>query len=403
MPTSCVIIGGGIAGISAALALTKIGVQCTVYELRVAPSTIGGSINLTPNALRLLEFLDVEVQGCPVDSIEIFSLHTGKLIGELPFKKFGPGLRILREELLRSLLRATDKKGINVVYDSKLIAIKDDSEDSKVTAVFANGKKVEADFILGCDGVHSAVRTQYVESSRKPEYTGVAVAYSIIDGTGIKTHFRSTGFNSGRFGSLITSYFDPDRTQIYVGAVMEIKEENDKQGWRIRENDRQKTMDEIERRYKNSALPCVDKLIKEVEDFMFYPVYKLGPRGIWSRGRVLLLGDAAHGMPPQGESTGLAIEDSVLFARVVESNPQTPIEATFKLYEKTRRPRIDTAYKEAVSRWENAKDRSWFFQKVIEWMMWAFLWYKSADFESSMSYDVRIEEIVVEPEVEPLS
>lgn len=108
-------------------------------------------------------------------------------------------------------------------------------------------------------------------------------------------------------------------------------------------------------------------------------------------------------MPPQGESTGLAIEDSVLFARVVESNPQTPIEATFKLYEKTRRPRIDTAYKEAVSRWENAKDRSWFFQKVIEWMMWAFLWYKSADFESSMSYDVRIEEIVVEPEVEPLS
>ena len=107
-------------------------------------------------------------------------------------------------------------------------------------------------------------------------------------------------------------------------------------------------------------------------------------------------------MPPQGESTGLAIEDAVLFARVLECTPQISVEATFQLYEKTRRPRIDTAYKEAVSRWKNAKDRSWFFQKVIEWMMWVYLWHKMADFEASMSYDVRKEEIVIEPEFEPL-
>jgi salicylate hydroxylase len=108
-------------------------------------------------------------------------------------------------------------------------------------------------------------------------------------------------------------------------------------------------------------------------------------------------------MPPQGESTGLAIEDSVLFARVVETFPDTPIQKAFQVYEKTRRSRIDAAYKEAVMRWENVKDRSWFFQKVIEWMMWAFLWYKMGDFESSMSYDVRKEEILIEPKAEPLS
>ena len=108
-------------------------------------------------------------------------------------------------------------------------------------------------------------------------------------------------------------------------------------------------------------------------------------------------------MPPQGESTGLAIEDAVLFARVLECTPQTSVEANFQLYEKTRRPRIDTAYKEAVARWENVKDRSWFLQKVIEWMMWVYLWYKMGDFEASMSYDVRKEEIVIEPEFEPLS
>jgi salicylate hydroxylase len=96
-------------------------------------------------------------------------------------------------------------------------------------------------------------------------------------------------------------------------------------------------------------------------------------------------------MPPQGESTGLAIEDGVLLARVLSS--EKAIQGAFRVYEKTRRPRIDTAYKEAVSRWENVKDRGWFMQKVMEWLMWAVLWYKWGAFESSLSYDVRNEEI----------
>jgi len=64
------------------------------------------------------------------------------------------------------------------------------------------------------------------------------------------------------------------------------------------------------------------------------------------------------------------------------------------VYEKTRRPRIDTAYKEAVLRWWGFKDRSWLMQKLLEWLMWAVVWYKMGDFESSLSYDVRKEEIV---------
>lgn len=298
MSKSCTIIGGGIAGISAALSLTKIGIQCTVYELRTAPSTIGGSVNLTPNALRLLEYLDVEVEGygCRVDSIEIFSLHTSKQIGELSCRKFGPSLRILKEELLQALLWAAGKKGISVSYDSKLVSIKDDGHEEKVTAVFANGKAIQADFILGCDGIHSAVRSQYVEPSRELIYTNVAVAYSIVDGRGIETHFQQTAMNSGQLGSLLTAYVDPDRTKIYLGAVMEIPDEKDRQGWKVRGKDRQKTLDEISRRFKASGIPCVNELVERAENIVFYPVYNLGPGGVWSRGRVLLLGDAAHGV-----------------------------------------------------------------------------------------------------------
>lgn len=296
MSKSCLIVGGGIAGITAALSLSKIGISCTIHELRATPATIGGSVNLTPNALQLLEYLDVEVHGCRVDSIEIFSLHTGTRLGELPFTKFGSSLRILREELLQALLLAVGKKEIPVIYDSKLMSIEDEIENPKVTAFFANGKRVQADFILGCDGIHSVVRTKHVQPSRISVYTGVAVAYSVVRGNGIKVHFHQTAMNSGRFGSLITSYVDPDRTKIYLGAVMETSDENDKQGWKVRGNDRQKTLDEINRRYKDSAIPCVDELFARVDDFIFYPVYNLGPGGAWFRGRVLLLGDAAHGV-----------------------------------------------------------------------------------------------------------
>jgi len=99
-------------------------------------------------------------------------------------------------------------------------------------------------------------------------------------------------------------------------------------------------------------------------------------------------------MPPQGESTGLAIEDGVLLARVFSSLPEKSISEIFSVYEETRRPRINTAYKEAAMRWEGVKDRGWFLQKLIEWLMWFILWYKMDAFEASLSYDVRKEELV---------
>lgn len=99
-------------------------------------------------------------------------------------------------------------------------------------------------------------------------------------------------------------------------------------------------------------------------------------------------------MPPQGESTGLAIEDGVLIARVLSLFSGRPIQEAFGSYEKTRRPRIDKAYQDAVFRWENVKDKSWLVQKIIETLTWVFLWYKMTAFEASMSYDVRKEEIV---------
>lgn len=298
MARSCVIIGGGIAGVSSALALSKLGIQCSVYELRDQPVTIGGAINLTPSALRLLEQLGVELtNGCVVDAIEVFSIYSGSKLGEIPFRKSGHSLRIMREDLQRSLLAALKVAGVPISYGSKLASIDDTSDSPKATAVFSNGERAQADFILGCDGVHSAVRTSYVEPERISIYTGVVAAYAVVDAdVEAPIHFQSTAANTGRFGSFITSYINPDRKKIFLTAGMEAPEEKDRQGWKSRGEDHQKTMKEVHRRYQDSALPCLMPLIDRVDEFMFYPIYKLGPEGMWSKGQVLLLGDAGHGV-----------------------------------------------------------------------------------------------------------
>ncbi|KAG0649343.1 oxidoreductase [Hyphodiscus hymeniophilus] len=395
MPKTALIVGGGISGCTAALTLSKLGIKCTVYELRDVPATIGGAVNLTPNALRILESLEVEISGCQCDAIEIFSLATGSKIAELGFKgKSGPAKRVERAVLQRGLLEAVERVGVGIIYGAKLVEVTE--LGGKVDVKFESGSSAAADFLVGCDGIYSAVRMSYVEPERKPIYTGMCTAYAIVQKAGVTSdiHFQQTAVNSSRFGALLTSYTDPEKTRIYLGAVMETTEQCSRDGWKTRGLDREMTAKEVQRRYATCAFACLPELIAKAEDWIFYPVCKLGAGGRWSKGRVILLGDAAHGMPPQGESTGLAIEDPVLLAQVLAHFPDKSLGAIFESYEKTRRPRIDTAYKEAVFRWVNVKDKSWLWQKFEEWLTWMYIWYRADFFEKSMAYDIGKERII---------
>lgn len=139
---------------------------------------------------------------------------------------------------------------------------------------------------------------KYVDPERKPIYTGIASAYTIVDGSDIKSpiHFKSTCLNSGRWGSLLTTYCNSDKTEIYLASVMEAPEQDSKEGWKSRGKDNDETVKDIKRRYGEAVFPCIPELIEKVHAYNFYPCYRLEPGGKWSRGRVLILGDAAHGV-----------------------------------------------------------------------------------------------------------
>ena len=189
-----VIVGGGICGLAAALALTKYvspPPKITVFELRPEPATIGGAINLTPNALRYLDYLGVleiikqRQLGAEVDKIDLFSIRTAARMGEVDFTNVSQGgkgygnppykaLRIMRAELMKALLEALLMlKNVELNYGKKAVGLLEAPE--AVTITFEDGSEASADLILGCDGIHSAVRW-FVDPERTPVYSGIAVA-----------------------------------------------------------------------------------------------------------------------------------------------------------------------------------------------------------------------------------
>jgi len=94
-------------------------------------------------------------------------------------------------------------------------------------------------------------------------------------------------------------------------------------------------------------------------------------------------------MPPQGESVGLALEDVVLFSRVMGLHETKATSQILSDYENLRKPRIDAAFKEANLRWETAKDRGWLMTVLLEWMTWMFLKWMSISKEKEFTFDVR--------------
>ena len=319
MPVQTVIVlGAGIAGLAAALALTKHNrLRVQIYELRSGPSPLGGAINLTPNAMRLLDHLGVPLEsvGASVPAIEIFSMRDGRRRARLDFDDVArfrfTARRVRRADLVGALTAALQREGVEVRYGKRAAGIADD-EGGPVAVTFADGSTAAGDLLLGCDGVHSAARTAYVDPARAPTYTGIATATGVapaglLPGAAagpVALPLDATALYSGRRGSVLLSRFEPGPASsfqnLYVGAVMETPppadDEDAKAGWRARGADAEALKRDIVARFsgKDVGAEWPREAVAAVAQWVLFPVYKLPPRGKWWRGRCALLGDAAH-------------------------------------------------------------------------------------------------------------
>ncbi|GIJ92546.1 hypothetical protein Asppvi_001824 [Aspergillus pseudoviridinutans] len=392
MPRCILIVGGGIAGLTASIALAKDlaesepDLRISVYESRLEQSIgEGGAISLTPvaqhylNQLGILQELDRqgEDSGIEVDEINIFSLLSGRSMGPLKFAdengcSYGgyKSRRVLRNALFRAFLAVTRKyTQISVVFKKKLASASTTGE--KVTLQFNDGTTAIGDLLLGCDGVHSAVRTQLIDPDNHSEYSGVSFIQSLAttDRATLPTHFDQTAIHLTRHGSLLTSYCNASHQTMFVAAIMPV---NDFIVERYRtlagsvQDDATLNSAQMALRYQVrskfgvSAFPWIREWIDKTFDWVLYPIYQVEQRGKWFVDRALLLGDAAHAMPPREESAAYAIEDAVTFAQILARGGDRSLSDLFLEYENARRELVNKAFDATRRLWQSDLDKGLF-------------------------------------------
>lgn len=322
-PRNIVIVGGGIAGIACALALSREltpfvpDLKITIFERHGILSTSGGAINLTPVAQRHLAQLGILDKldrmgpdgGAEVDAIELYSMRSGRSIGSIDFvdhrgNGFGgyKGRRVMRIMLSMAMMTVLDRTpNVDLVFGKKVTGGQE--KDDQAVLYFEDGSQATGDLVIGCDGVHSAVRTRWIDPDSPSQYTGMSFLQATIpsDSLSSPVHFRSSALNLSRHGSLLTSFCDRDHEQIFAAAIVEFDQE-DLRHYRLEPGQDWATQNRIQcalrramrDRFSDSAMPCLREMVDSKTDWILYPVYQVPPGGRWSTNRAILLGDAAH-------------------------------------------------------------------------------------------------------------
>jgi 2-polyprenyl-6-methoxyphenol hydroxylase-like FAD-dependent oxidoreductase len=445
------IVGGGICGFCTALALSKEltplvpNLQITIFERHEIPSTSGGAISLSPVAQRHLAHLGIlqeldglgQDSGAEVDAIEVFSVRTGKSLGSLDFTNhhgqgYGgyKGRRVLRINILLAMIAAVEKTpNIEIVFGKKLTS--GIETDSKIQVYFEDGSRAMGDLLLGCDGVHSATRTQIIDPEQKSHYSGFSLVQATVRKEDIKStvHFRSTALNISRNGSLLMSFYDQKREEIFLSAMVQCREEavpdHRLDVYYGEDRSRRQTLinsslrHEVTDRFGDSAVPCIREVAQMDIEWLLYPVYQISPGGRWCTSRAMLLGDAAHAvschqsstysfkwndqltkppqMLPRDESAAYALDDAILFSRVLAQYINHPLESAFATYETLRRDTVNLAFKASRKLWDQYRDAGAVEGRFKEWLLPLYIRHGRDSREEAWEFDASRVEIPVPP------
>ncbi|PQE15534.1 salicylate hydroxylase protein [Rutstroemia sp. NJR-2017a WRK4] len=313
------IIGSGLSGLALALSLHHNKIPCRVYESRPAPLNIGGAIMLSPNALRILNTLGVyeriRSKGYNFDILE-FKDTTGKLLEVQEFggeAKYGfRGLRIYRHIVIDALVELLKERNIPVYYGKKYSHIV--SEGEKIVWEFTDGERAEADLLVGADGIHSSVR-KYIYPDIEPVFTGMAGIAAAVPSSQLRLpegELPTPVTILSPKGAFILAPQAHDASEVLIAKQFR-SEAKDREGWKTFADDEEATVKFLQS--NNELFPeivqnAVSKIdFKTINVWPFYVVPQLEK---WhSEGcRVVILGDAAHAIPPSaGQGVNQAFED----------------------------------------------------------------------------------------------
>jgi salicylate hydroxylase len=331
------IVGGGLAGLATANALQMFGIAADVFETAPALGEIGAAVNVSPQAVKALRAIGVgdkvEAIGYASPGIYTRNMQTGEFLEfNDRFKtaaRYGaPYYSFHRADLLDALASRLDPRSIHLGH--RLTGLEEASD--RVVLAFANGARVEAEYVIGADGVRSVVR-QALYGDDNPTYTGQMVWRALLEGSEVTDELLAPAGHVQWVGPgchLLAYYI---RARKLVNIVTQ--EDTDKwveEGWSTRGDP-----DEMRLSFPNPE-PRLARLLGLVTECSKWGLFTRPLTQNWGRGRIQLIGDAAHAMLPNaGQGACQAFEDAYILARWLDG--RDPAEA-FANFRRIRIPRV---------------------------------------------------------------
>jgi salicylate hydroxylase len=343
------IVGAGIGGLTAALALRRAGFDVHVYEQASVLREVGAGVAISPNAVKVLHRMGLtealRAVGVVSHSMDSRDWQTGTLLGRVPLAdeavaRWGAPFYHLHRADLHDALR-TALGDPHITLGARCVAV--EQRDSVVTARFADGREATGELLIGADGIHSVVREHVAGPdrpiwSRQISWRGVAPA-AVGHEVGLEVRHHSFW---GPRKIFVCFYVSAGRLVNWVGNTQSDDDWHE-ESWSAR-GDRDEAL-----RLFAGWHPQVRALIAGTEQVFKWALFDRPPLARWTRGRITLLGDAAHPMLPyMAQGASQSIEDAFVLAHSLAADRDDPPRAleTYAAHRQERTAAVQAASRE---------------------------------------------------------
>ncbi|MFB7217471.1 FAD-dependent oxidoreductase [Streptomyces sp. NPDC056227] len=336
------IVGAGIGGLTAALALTRRGFRVTVYEQAPELREVGVGLHLAPNGSRILHRFGLadalhQVAVRP-EALEVRRWSDGEVLTRRPMgdaweTEFGgPHYTVHRADL--HALLAARLPADSLRLDSRCTGYAEDLDG--VELHFADGSTARADLAIGADGVNSLMRAAVSGGQDLLVPTGTCAVRGLVPMDRLpRLNAQDMYVWAGPGGRMLTAPVSAGQQLSFVAVIPESDEEQRRESW-----SRPAELDLVAKAFQGWD-PTVQELVDAADEAGHWTLCDREPLTRWSTARTTLLGDAAHPMlPHHGQGASQAIEDAVVLAACVADAGETPspqdIAAALRRYETVR-------------------------------------------------------------------
>ncbi|MCP3800646.1 FAD-dependent monooxygenase [Allokutzneria sp. A3M-2-11 16] len=333
-----VIIGGGIAGTVAAIALHKAGIDAVVHEAYpTGADDAGAFFTIMHNGMNALAAVGLDQvvaeHSYPARGVRLLT-GAGR---EVSAQTYSQGPRTLRRAALYQVLHAeAAKRGIRVEHNKRLVAA---TEQDGVVATFADGSTAEGDVLIAADGTHSTARAIINPGAPRARYTGLNVVYGYAparEGEEPNTYTFVHGARAA-FGYIGVPHGQTWWFSRLPGPELDLTGMTPQQ-WK----------DHASAYFADDDFPAVEIIQSTDGEVIGSNVYDIPTTPNWHTERMVLAGDAAHAASPAaGQGASMALEDAVTLAKCLRDLPP---DKGFPVYERLRRDRVERLVANSAAR-----------------------------------------------------